>query len=343
MTETPPPPQTDYPYAARTQVGPPFEEPAAPPPFVPRWLEQLESFVIGDPYPYFARADDQTLEKKRSRSVVPAVLFMIFGFALMNVLPLVIMTSNRPPGNLLGILMLAPFGGIMAAEFLIFAAALVWMRGHIFWRLTFHWMFALILYGVWAAALFIASLFDYRFNSADVVARNVLLALPAVGLATQLPLWCLRIYGAWRLEQDDTSNLPASSPLLISDMLIGTAVVAASLAAWRAIDRDTVELTQYWIAWSIGLSALAFTSILIVAPLLRLLLGWQSPWLAALGVCAYWALLHLLFLGIVLCFPPNDWREVTLLFSLTTLTGFLTISIFLLLLRSAGYRLRIGK
>jgi hypothetical protein len=62
---------------------------------------------------------------------------------------------------------------------------------------------------------------------------TVLLCLPLFSLATQTPLWAMRIWFRWRIVRRDEIPSATFRPLRIGDLLVATAVVAMSLAAVR--------------------------------------------------------------------------------------------------------------
>jgi hypothetical protein len=345
MSDSPLPPQTDYPYAARMHVGAVGDEPSATEPrkVVGGLAERLEDAFDS------LSGNNSCASASEPLRFGPAMALALCAFAAIDVMPLVVIeifeNFGGRPSNLLVILTLAPWGGMIVGEFIVFAVLLVWSRGNFILRLVIHWVLAIALYSCWAAGLMVvSSIEDWGTASTREAMRAVLMALPVVCLAVQTPLWCLRIYAGWRLEDcSSETGSPSPSQVSIGDILFGTAIVAVSLAMWRAMFDNPNRFTSgFWIFWAVASPVIALISILTVAPLVRLILGLQNASLAIVGLVVYWLILGLLNLAIVLCFLPGEWRDLTLLFSLLTLTGFATVSIPLWLARSAGYRLRIG-
>jgi hypothetical protein len=346
MSDTPLPPQTDYPYAARMRVDAVSDESfAAEPRYVFGSLtERLEAAVDK------LLDNDSQSQASQHLSIAPVIAVGLCAFATVDVMPLVVIeifeNFGGRPSDVLVILTLAPWGGMIAGEFIVFAFLLVWSQGSFVLRLVIHWLLAIALYCCWAAALtVVSSLENWGTESTLEATRAVLMALPVVCLAVQAPLWCLRIYGGWRLETSNRSAAPyAPAQVSLGDILLGTAIVAVSLTLWRLMfEKQESFGSEFWIGWGIAFPVIALISILTTAPLLGFIVGLKSLPLAILSLIAYWVILSLLGSAVVIYFNPSEWRESLLFFFLAILCGFSTVSIPFWLARAAGYRLRIGK
>lgn len=342
MSDAPLPPQTDYPYAARMRVGGAEADQrlSPPPPILARLAGHLDIWLDWQP-------NDFDGGDGRDIISMPALLVSLGAFVVVNFLPFVALELIEQAPEWLGILVLAPQFGIMAGEFVFFAIVLVWWRGGIVARLLVHWLFALALYCLWTLGFTLYCSLRHRSSQSILDdAWMVLAGIPVVCLAIQAPLWCLRIYGGWRLEDRTGEPVTTSTAQLsIRDVLVGTAVVAVSLAMLRVMfDTPAAFGPGFWIRWAIGCLALSLVSVLTVAPLMRLILVLHDWRLAALGSFGYWLCIAALGFAVIWYLnPTGGWRSPTLAFVLMTLTGFATVSLPLWLVRATGNRLRVGR
>ena len=106
--------------------------------------------------------------------------------------------------------------GVYAGELALLTLGLVFGPGAFLPRLAVHWVVALGLYVAWALG-FAAAIASESVPAGGIpmVWRIALCGLPLVSLAAQLPLWPLRIYFGWRIEQADKSGARPATPLLI--------------------------------------------------------------------------------------------------------------------------------
>lgn len=339
MADAPQPPQIDYPYAARVQPEPSAPEAASP--FETAWLQWAERC---DEFFEALVTETPALTERIAQRHTPAIVATICFFAAVNVLPLVAVElfQRTDPPDWLAISIVAPLIGIIAAEFILFAAALVWWPDRFVWRLAAHWLLALGLLACWSLGFIVLCSLHHE-NPADEL-RAILMEIPMICLAVQAPLWCLKIYGGWSLVD---ASLPVSSPAAhfsIRDILLGTGIVAVSLAALRAMfDKPSEFGEHFWLGWAIAGGCIALASFLTVAPLIRLIFGIARMSLTVLCIGGYW--LAIVATIIPLCYylvPPSEWKSMALALSLVTLTGLATVTAALRCVRDWGIQLRIG-
>lgn len=264
-------------------------------------------------------------------------------------LPFIRAVDGGGPGMLF---LVAPALGLFPAQLGALTLWLVWGPGPLVARLARHWLAALALFTAWAMGAGIA-LSDGPTGVVPSALGAVLCSLPLVSLAAQLPLWPLRTHAGWRVEQIVESSIrhepgpPASQPLAIRDILIGTAATAIALAGIRVVAAITdarqaggqMEPT-YWLAWGIAVLLIAALSLTGFLPATWLLLRGAEPaprlglWLAYVGVAT---LAIIVVIGAIAGAGPDAEPLVGLV---CVAGGFaLALSVPLLLARSQGWRL----
>jgi hypothetical protein len=240
--------------------------------------------------------------------------------------------------------------GVIFGELVALALWLVWGEGRFLWRLLIHWAVALGLLGSLMLGLALA-FGDGFFRNSSLTESTVralatlLCVFPAVSLATQLPLWPLRIYLGWRLEQASPApDVHRRQALSIHDMLAGTGVVALTLGLARATPAfDASTSYFFWVQLLSLLIAALVASVTVAIPALLFLMRWkeQGPGVAALVL--YLILAIFVFIVILLALsgargggPPG---EVFFALVLSVFAFGAAVAAPLLVLRSSGYRL----
>jgi hypothetical protein len=110
-----------------------------------------------------------------------------------------------------GISIVFGFGalGCILAQGNALAAWLAWDHRPFLRRLTIHWGIAATLFLIWLAGLWLSA----ERSFFDVARYSVLLAVPLVSMAAQLPLWIVRHLFGWRLIQQPSETISRDSPL----------------------------------------------------------------------------------------------------------------------------------
>ena len=194
--------------------------------------------------------------------------------------------------------------GLFPAQLGALTLWLVWGPGPLAARLARHWLAVLALYAAWALGAGI-TLSDGPPNAVPSVWGAVLCSLPLVSLASQLPLWPLRTHLGWRVERvvrspgEPQAESSTKEPLLIRDILIGTAATAVALTGIRVV-AAIVDAQQpggqvppgWWFGWGVGVLIFAAISLLGFLPATWLLLRGSEPaprlalWLGYVAVAA---------------------------------------------------------
>src|SRR5205823_2893866 len=88
--------------------------------------------------------------------------------------------------------------GIVLAQGNILAAWLAWSELPFLRRLTAHWAAAAIFCFAWLSGFRLC----VTHVESDIVRSTIVLAVPLVSIAAQLPLWIVRYFFGWRLVRD---------------------------------------------------------------------------------------------------------------------------------------------
>jgi hypothetical protein len=208
-------------------------------------------------------------------------------FLLVNVAvaPLMDAFNQNDPGALL---VYACFGIIPVQA----AALSVWLAWgpRPFWRrLWVHWSIAAVAVAAWLFGLVLADGFDDLDDGLEIVLPTALL----FGLAVQLPLWIVRGIWGWRLVRRGHGEPPADEKLSIRDLMVGTVIVAVSMAAVR-VSPESNE-SGFWPAMGMMVLISSGASVAFLPPAAAWLLGGRS---SARGVL--WTLLYAILAGVVL-------------------------------------------
>lgn len=170
----------------------------------------------------------------------------------------------------------------------------------------------------------------------------VALCLPLLLLFCQVVPWFFRLFLHWRIEFSIRNSQPlpvfVAERLSIRDYLVGTSLVAVTMALVRAGKPASMPDPNYWSLWiTIGL-VLAALSLIAVVPIVYFTLGMRRSWWGVVGVLALTGLASVpaiwLLRGVPL--PP-----VPLIIAIPALMGGFTgtVAVPLWIARACGYRL----
>jgi hypothetical protein len=170
-----------------------------------------------------------------------------------------------PPAASGVILPFAALGCILAQGCLL-AAWLAWGAQRFLRRLAVHWGIAAGLYLTWLAGFAVSVLRESSASEFGEISTTVLLGVPLVSIAAQLPLWVVRYFFGWRLARPDSSGAVAPEPALtISDLMLATLLVAAALALARFVP-PTERESERWAVWSVVFAVASGTCTISLLP-----------------------------------------------------------------------------
>lgn len=192
------------------------------------------------------------------------------------------------------------------AQALLLALCLAWTSGSWWRRTAEYWLAVLAAIGTVLAGIplfwLLALIYDWAtgdlaagFRAGGPLNWNVdsgsfweqvwgitatICALPMILLGIQAPFWMIRLFAGWRLEstvvgsEQSPRQSPAAESLSIKDLMLTTAIVAASLAllqfADRVITRETDETLALLFATLIIAAVCVVVSLLTAVPLVLL-------------------------------------------------------------------------
>jgi hypothetical protein len=203
----------------------------------------------------------------------------------------------------------------------------------------------LVLYGgVVAGWMALPSFLECDLDGDDLFADAMtgLFCLPLLALASQMPLWIMRIWFRWRIAHRDHADPSRLQPLRIGHLLVAMTVVAGALAAAR-VSQSTSSSRE-----NEGIVALAAAALVIavvsatttVPAVLVCLRARRLP--LALGLIFAADVAVYVALAIILGGGSLDWQliKATLVFA----GGyFVTLTAPMLIARRLGYRLLWGR
>jgi len=197
----------------------------------------------------------------------PLLLF-VFVTLVGNAVFYGLLTELVPPSSLvLNFCLISVAGGVLCGEM-----AVVSLICGLWGRTWFSGYAASTALAVLAASVFVLgiTLYDLWKNPwRSSFDRDTLLVLncPPVVLLSSISIIAIRILWGWRLTR--RGNLQPLSAYGITDLVLGTALVACLLMLGRSVAefRET-PLLDYWIPVAIISAALAFTNIAAVVPVL---------------------------------------------------------------------------
>lgn len=182
--------------------------------------------------------------------------------------------------------------------------------------------------------------YNYRWEFVSVV----LLCLPLVVIAIQLPLWAARIWCRWHVVHvTDSSGQSTYKAIGIRNMLVATGVLAMALSAAQLAAPDgTVSGAAMLLPLLIGAGAAAAVSLSTTLPAMAATLHAVRPWRAMICVLLLQVLILLGILSIVAVFvglPRRGGVGVTFM-----AIGFTAcLNGVMLAARGLGYRLLWGR
>jgi hypothetical protein len=229
--------------------------------------------------------------------------------------------------------------GIMLAEGFVLAAWLVLGSGPFLRRFALHWAAALLLGAIGLLGAIVAE--GPRDGDIRDMLENVPMSLPLASLAIQLPLWITRLYFGWRLVDACADPAPVR-PLAIRDLMLGTVIVAVSLASARLAEEMLRHSSEGWLLWAILVPSLAGISLVSVLPVAVWLLRMRDLSIGLVGIPIQTTIAILVTVIIIAMSEPRI-RLVEVLAIATIITSFAaTLSLAALAARAAGFRLVTG-
>jgi hypothetical protein len=220
---------------------------------------------------------------------------------------------------------------------------LVFGPGLLLRRLVVHWS---IVFGLFVPCAIGLAIFTGE-SPPDIVQvwSVVLLALPVVSLAAQLPLWPLRTHLGWRVEVvKEQKSAKALQPLSIRDLLLATVVVAVSLTGVRVLQsvvgasRAQSE-SSFWIAWITAVVVIAGVSTVSLPPALWFMLRIKDTRTAVRALYGYAVLAATLTLTLASLIASRFVPAGMFALATAVLSFAATLSLPLFIVRGRGYRL----
>ncbi|MCI0360738.1 MAG: hypothetical protein L0211_19855 [Planctomycetaceae bacterium] len=181
-------------------------------------------------------------------------------------------------------LLLGSIGG-QAAVVTVLA---VWGTGPLWQRLVWHWVLVLVAFSAWTFGFVVAmnSQFGRNPDFPEEEFFTVLLGLPLLALACQAVPWMLKFYFNWRIEQEGEDPPAADRRLSIRDMIVGTVVVALTMAAVRIGKPANAAEGSYWMGWLFAVATATGISLVCLVPMVYFTLGVRRAWMGAIEVAA---------------------------------------------------------
>ena len=201
---------------------------------------------------------------------------------------------------------------------------------------------AILLFG----GLMVPPLLAGRVSHGDVADLAVpLLCLPLFLLATQTPLWIMRIWFRWRIVHRDDAASGQFEPLRIGGLLIATAVIGMALAAARLSQSIGSSSGNDGIVWLVvaALVIMVISGITVLPAILAGLYARRLP--LALGLAfAPDAAIVVVYVALAVTLGGGRF-EWELLIIMPVFAGgyFVTLTAPMLIARRIGYRLLWGR
>jgi hypothetical protein len=217
---------------------------------------------------------------------------------------------------------------------------LVWGDGPFLRRLAIHWAVGV--------ALIASALFGLALATADVQhyppfaiyeLLSVICILPIVSLAIQVVHWPLCTHFHWRLAPDMPISQAPKSSLSILDIIVGTTVVALSLASIRLTPIPDAA-SYMWIRAAVTALFFSGLSLIVLLPAMIFVLRFTE---LPLGLAAFGIYLAVCIFALILASaimfrrPPPSEAVFALILGIAS--GAAAAASPLLIWRSAGYRL----
>jgi hypothetical protein len=206
-------------------------------------------------YPYAPQPPRELAEPRPPGRIVQLLvrppapeLLVLSGAALFNLLIVPLVEAFRPEPMVLAGLAY----GVLASELAGLTIWMVWSNTPLWIRLALYWS---LLYGL--LFCFLISIWLSEQSDPVNLFRGPLCGLPLAALATQLPLWALRMYAGWQIERPGDEARSSARPLSIGDILLGTVIAAVGVAAAQGVASDG----RAWLAWAIAIPSIAGVSL----------------------------------------------------------------------------------
>lgn len=311
--------------------------------------------MTGDEYPYRSPANAEIwqpawppappsaadAEPEWSLGWIIGVTLVILAWGNLAMLPIA-ESLNAKPGFLftLGVSFVCLIAGSIIGQGALAAIFVVWGRGPLWQRLG--WVAVLIGLVFLAWGVGFCSIAWHEITAWRDDAVTFASCLPLLLLFVQAVPWFIRLFLRWRIEWMSHGLRTAASrgaeQLSIRDYMVGTVLVAATMAMARAGKPAGMPEANYWSLWiTIGL-VLAALSLIAVVPIVYFTLGTRRASWGVVGVLTLTALAAapaIYFLrGVPL--PP-----VPLIVAIPALMAgcTLTVAVPLWIARRYGYRL----
>lgn len=239
------------------------------------------------------------------------------------------------------------YAGVIEAQFAFHAIWCVLAPLRLVTRLSMGLGIGLILLAAWALGLAIAQADHPPFNPGvwrEILA--ILLTLPVIMLAAQLPLWCVRCFFHWRVfHRCDPARKSPHESLAIRDIFIATAVVAVVLSCARLATMVSGELQGeqpmiriLFLAPVTAILSLLTTLPIVVVTLRARWLGSSLPILLAVD-----AAMVLGVLVLVSAMQGGMAGELAVIIGSTAAGFFGTLTGVMVIVRRLGYRVYWGR
>jgi hypothetical protein len=322
-------------------------------------------------YPYAPRPEAKTWQPEwpipRATVEVPVyappLALIVAGVMLIltsgNFMLMPIAKSINPSqaGFLLGICCLVTICGSLGAQAALLTILMTFGAGPLWQRLLWHWGLAAMALAAWCLGFAIVDwnwISSSNFDSREFV--SAVCALPLIALACQSFPWFLRIYFRCRIEclparAASASGLPLETPFLprpansseritIRDFLLGTVLVAVTMAVVRLGKPASVGDAEFWGVMS-GISAAAVgLTVLGTLPICCLVLAVRELRFALCGVLAIGAAAVTIMACLLLFVPGGPTGMEKSLIAVALVGGFIGVLAGTLgLARWYGYRL----
>jgi len=270
---------------------------------------------------------------------IVAVSLAILAYGNLAILPVVYLLNATHPGFVLGGAILFFTAGSIVGQSALQAILVVWGGGPLWQRLAWHLVLIELAFLPWGLVYYFAAWHDATAWKHGIM---VALGLPLLLLFCQAVPWFFRLFLHWRIEFFPRSSRPTASlfaeRLSIRDYMVGTVLVAATIAMVRAGKPASMPDPNYWSLWfTIGL-VLAALSLVAVVPIVYFTLGMRRAWWGVVGVLTLTGLACVpaiwLLRGVSLPPMPNMVAIPALIGGFT-----LTVAVPLWIARRYGYRL----
>lgn len=314
------------------------------PPVTNHWQPLIMSLPESQPqleYPYAARRATSA-KPIAPVAVMPAPgptwlaligMCLVFVLANVSVVPLIVWVDDDS-------FLVFWCVGVMLAEGFVLAAWLAWGDRPFWQRLLLHWVAAAVLGTVWLlGAIAMAGFRDGDIRDALEV---IPFSLPLFSLAIQLPLWIARYYFGWRLV-DTCADPSAARPMGTRDLMLGTVIVAVSLALARLAEGMN-DNSEGWLVWAILTPSVAGISLVSVLPVAAGLLHSKNVAIGLICIPIQTMVAFVVTVTIAAMSAPRSFNLRDVFFIASIIFGFAaTLTASALAARAAGFRLAIGQ